>query len=209
GVDGRVDLLGAHGFAIAELQVLGDVDLDDLVGVARRRRHRGQMLEATGGGADLLTQFPPSGLSRVFSLHIQFSGRDLVDHPAQRHPMLADEPDAIAIDRQDGDSARMADDVANHLLAGIRTEDHLLQPQERRLPQHPRRRNGETRVGHGVSICSATWVSSLPVACRRSRPAPIRPVNNGWGSSGRLRSSGWAWVATKNGWSISSMNSTR
>src|ERR1700691_5255756 len=43
-----------------------------------------------------------------------------------------------------------------------------------------------------------------------ARAAAIRPENSGCGRVGRDRNSGWAWVATKNGWTSrgNSMNST-
>ena len=42
----------------------------------------------------------------------------------------------------------------------------------------------------------------------RARAAATNARNRGWGRSGRLLNSGWAWVPTQNGWPSSSTNST-
>ena len=42
-----------------------------------------------------------------------------------------------------------------------------------------------------------------------SMAASTKPVKSGWGRSGRLRNSGWNWLATNQGWSRSSTISTR
>src|SRR5208282_2745453 len=46
-------------------------------------------------------------------------------------------------------------------------------------------------------------------ALERARAAAIRPLNSGCGRVGRDRNSGCACVPTKNGWLLSSANSTR
>jgi len=67
------------------------------------------------------------------------------------------------------------------------------------------RREPEEAFSEAVSPCSAR--SGRPSA--RSSAASMNPLNSGAGRSGRDLNSGWNCEATKNGWSSSSITSTR
>src|SRR5439155_9972168 len=75
------------------------------------------------------------------------------------------------------------------------------------------------RVGHAAGSGARSWATDS-AAGRSNGICGLRPSalasaaamssrNSGWGRSGRLLNSGWAWVPTQNGWPASSMNSTR
>src|SRR5690606_33562841 len=157
----------------------------------------------------LFDEFPTGGLDHRLAVDVQLAGGDLVEIPTHGDPMLADEPNAIPIHRQHSHGAGVPNDVAHELLAGRQLHDRPFESKE-----GP---GSENRAGSYLRIESGTvghrCSTGSPVASRRTArcwiAASISPLKSGWGSSGRLRSSGWAWVAMKYGWSINSMNSTR
>src|SRR5690606_21478026 len=208
GVERGTVLLGALRRPLAEVQTLGHVDLDHLVGVTRGRRHRGEVLQAAGGGAELLEELAAGGVGDVFAVLVEFTGRDLVEVPPESHPMLADEQHVVTVVRQDGDSARVAEHVAPDFLARRRTEDHLFEAQEDAFGECPAGDDFELAFRAQMRF-TASSMSTASRWRRRAKPASMSPAKRGCGSSGRLRNSGCACVPTKNGWSISSTNSTR
>src|SRR5690606_7681310 len=201
GVERGTVACGAVRGRLVEGPPLADVELDDLVGVTRGRRHRGEVLQAAGGGAELLEELAAGGVGDVFAVLVEFSGRDLVDVPPESHPMLADEPHVVTVDRQDGDSARVADHVALDFLARRRTEDHLFEAQEDAFGECPAGDDFELAFRAQMRF-TASSMSTASRWRRRAKPASMSPAKGGCGSAGRLRNSGCACVPTQDGSAI-------
>src|SRR3954468_6181005 len=95
----------------------------------------------------------------------------------------------------------MVDDVPLELVAVGGREQALghgyeRSPVEDLLSELSKARRGQTSINWGLR----------PSA--RSSAAPTSSKNSGWGRSGRLLNSGWAWVPIQQGCPGSSMNST-
>ena len=122
-----------------------------------------------------------------------------------------------------GHRAGMADDVAGE-RACRRGRRRRPRTREMRQPTEPdvSPRSRNPRAGPPVTVASVTGPrgqetapTSASMSMRRGRRPSARARaaasssrNSGWGRSGRLLNSGWAWVPTQKGWSGSSTNST-
>jgi len=101
----------------------GQVDPHLLVGEAGRGPVALELLPLLRGLADLLRELAPGGLERRLVLDVELSRRQLeqVGH-ADRLARLAHEEEPLAVVRDDGDRALVADDLAPDLLAVLVAE---------------------------------------------------------------------------------------
>ena len=179
----------------------------ELVAEARGVGAPGQQLQPAGRMPTSSASSRRAVTSGGSPSHVALAGRDLEQPPVDGRPVLADQHHR----------RRAAGDGHDRHRAGV----------AHHVPLEPRRRRGARSVAVGDGDHPARGSSSRSAElygsrargrrCRADgasgpRPGPGRrrpaPRNSGWGRSGRLLNSGWAWVPTQNGWPGSSMNST-
>src|SRR4051794_7246385 len=112
-----LDALLLPGLGLRVREPGGQVEVDALVGEARRREEGVELLPVLRGLADLLGELALGGVERLLSLLVVLPGRDLERHGAGDLPRLADEPDGLVVVGDHPDRAGMCEDLAGHLAA--------------------------------------------------------------------------------------------
>ena len=113
----HVDKLVIVGIRRVELELGGQVDVNDLVAEAAGRDNRRQKANATGPKARLLVQFALGAIERILA-RVELAGGNLDRHAVDGGAVLTHQHNLAALgQRHNGRRTRMANDVAGAAVA--------------------------------------------------------------------------------------------